>query len=66
MKERWLLITFNPDDFRPLVANKEASGVIGASYNLTDAQIDTKLVAYVRKTSLKNLGSCLHRVQGDE
>ena len=65
VKEQRLLITFNPDDFRPLVANKEASGVIGVSHNLTDAQIDTKLVALLRKTSPKSLYGAFHYISGE-
>ena len=65
VKEHRLLITFNPDDFRPLVENREASGVIGVSHNLTDAQIDTKLVALLNKTSPKRLYGAFHYISGE-
>src|SRR5436305_5017178 len=65
VKEHRLLVTFNPDDFRPLVENREASGVIGVSHNLTNAQIDTKLVALLRKSSHKRLYGQFHYITGE-
>jgi predicted nuclease of predicted toxin-antitoxin system len=65
VKEHRLLVTFNPDDFRPLVENREASGVIGVSHNFTNAQIDTKLVALLRKMSRKRLYGQFHYISGE-
>jgi len=65
-EQQRLLITFDPEDFRPLVEkNKEAGGVIGVSHNLSDAQIDTKLVAYLRKRSPKRLYGAFHYISGE-
>src|SRR3982751_1456196 len=65
LQQQRLLITFDPDDFRPLVEDKEASGVIGVSHNLTDAQIDTKLVALLRRSSRKNLYGAFNYISGE-
>jgi predicted nuclease of predicted toxin-antitoxin system len=64
-KQRRLLITFNPKDFRALSEGGEESGVIGVSHNLTNAQLDTKLVAFLRKTSPKRLYGSFHYISGE-
>src|SRR5947209_14314701 len=64
-KQRRLLITFNPKDFRALSEGGEESGVIGISHNLTDAQLDAKLVSFLRKTSPKRLYGSFHYISGE-
>jgi len=63
--QRRLVITFNAEDFRPLTKKSEDSGVIGVSTNLTSNQIDTKLVAFLKKQSPKSLYGAFHYISGE-
>ena len=60
-----LVITFNDKDFRPLAEKSTKSGVVGISPNLTYSQLDTKLCAYLRKTSPKSLYGAFHYISGE-
>ena len=46
-----LIITFNGDDFKNMVAQSTQTGVINLSTNLRNDQIDTKLTALLTKSS---------------
>jgi predicted nuclease of predicted toxin-antitoxin system len=50
-KTNRLIITFNGDDFRKLVAQSRETGVINVSTNLRADQIDTKLTALLTKAN---------------
>ncbi len=65
VKQHRLVITFNAEDFRPLAEKSTESGVIGVSNNLTNEQIDTKLVAFLRKTKPKSLYGAFHYISGE-
>src|SRR6266446_1696460 len=45
-----LIITFNGNDFKNMVAQSTQTGVINLSTNLRNDQIDTKLTALLTKT----------------
>jgi len=60
-----LVVTYNEKDFRSYAETSEKSGVIGVSTNLTAAQIDTKLVALLRKSSQKSLYGTYHYISGE-
>jgi predicted nuclease of predicted toxin-antitoxin system len=46
-----LIITFNGDDFKNMVAQSSQTGVINVSANLRYDQIDTKLTSLLTKSS---------------
>jgi predicted nuclease of predicted toxin-antitoxin system len=46
-----LIITFNGDDFKKMVVQSTKTGVINISQNLRNDQIDTKLTAFLTKSS---------------
>ena len=60
-----LVVTHNDQDFRPYADKSLHSGVIGVSQNLKPPQMDTKLVALLRKTSYKNLYGAFHYISGE-
>jgi predicted nuclease of predicted toxin-antitoxin system len=64
-KQQRLLITRNFADFRNLPTPSDTAGVIGMSGNLTYNQIDTKLVAFLKKESSKSLYSASHYISGE-
>jgi len=60
-----LVVTYNDKDFLPFADKSEDSGVIGVSPNLSTAQIDTKLVALLRKSNRKSLYAAFHYISGE-
>jgi predicted nuclease of predicted toxin-antitoxin system len=60
-----LVVTYNDKDFLPFAETSEHSGVIGVSSNLTPPQIDTKLVALLRKSSQKRLYKAFTYISGE-
>src|SRR5918992_5519052 len=52
-KQNRLIITFNGRDFIKLVSKSAQTGVINVSANLRYEQIDTKLTAFLTKSSEK-------------
>ena len=65
VKQCRLVVTFNAEDFRPLAEKRAESGVIGISTNLTNKQIDTKLVAFLRKQPPKRLYGAFHYISAE-
>jgi predicted nuclease of predicted toxin-antitoxin system len=64
-KQQRLLITRNFDDFRNLPTPADTAGVIGISGNLTYAQIDTKLVAFLKRANPKRLYGSANYISGE-
>jgi predicted nuclease of predicted toxin-antitoxin system len=60
-----IVVTYNVKDFLPFAESSEHSGVIGVSANLTPPQIDTKLVALLRKSSPKQLHKAFNYISGE-
>src|SRR3954452_17115055 len=60
-----LVVTYNDKDFLPFAETSEHSGVIGVSANLNPHQIDTKLVALLRKSSRKQLYRAFNYISGE-
>jgi predicted nuclease of predicted toxin-antitoxin system len=54
-KDNRIVVTYNEKDFRKLAGKSLESGVIGISDNMTAKQIDTKLIALLRKSKPKDL-----------
>ena len=65
VKRGRLVVTQNDKDFRPFAAKSLESGIIGVSTNLTPPQIDTKLVALLRKSSQKQLYGAFNYISGE-
>src|SRR3954447_10447593 len=65
VKQGRLVVTYNEKDFRSFAKTSVNSGVIGVSTNLTAAQIDTKLVALLKKSSQKGLYGAYHYISGE-
>jgi predicted nuclease of predicted toxin-antitoxin system len=63
--QKRLVITYNDKDFRPFADKSTESGIIGVSPNLTLAQIDTKLVAFLKKANQKSLYGAFHYISGE-
>jgi hypothetical protein len=53
------------EDFRTFADKSMQSGIIGASANLSPAQIDTKLVALLRSTNQRILYGGFHVITGE-
>ena len=64
-QENRLLVTYNFSDFRSLPKPSDTGGVVGVSGNLTYSQIDTKLVAYLKKQNPKNLYGKANYISGE-
>src|SRR6266566_4954275 len=60
-----LILTFNGDDFKPLVTKSLETGVIYLSENLLNEQIDTKLTALLSKNTPKALYGKLTTITGE-
>jgi predicted nuclease of predicted toxin-antitoxin system len=60
-----IVITRNISDFRDLPKPADTAGVIGVSGNLTYEQIDTKLVAFLKKATPKSLYGAFHYISGE-
>lgn len=59
-----ILITYNFDDFKNMTPS-ETTGVIGISHNLTLAEIDKKLMSFLKgKTKSELYGKC-HYISGE-
>jgi predicted nuclease of predicted toxin-antitoxin system len=56
IKEKRLIVTFNKKDFKEFATFDEDSGVIGVSDNLTNEQIDKKLLGLLKRRGLKLYG----------
>jgi predicted nuclease of predicted toxin-antitoxin system len=50
-KEKRLILTFNGEDFRPLVEKSDDTGIIYLSDNLLNEHIDAKLTALLSKST---------------
>ncbi len=55
VKTHRLIITFNGKDFKTVAANSKETGIIFVSQNLSDEQIDSKLVALLVRSSANAL-----------
>ncbi len=55
VKLQRIIVTFNGDDFKPLAALSNKSGVIALSVNLSDDQIDKKLTAFLIKSKQNDI-----------
>ncbi len=64
-QQKRLVVTYNDKDFRSFADTSLESGIIGISQNLTFTQIDTKLVAFLKKTSIKSLYGSFHYISGE-
>jgi predicted nuclease of predicted toxin-antitoxin system len=60
-----LIITHNDRDFRPFAEKSNKTGVVGVSQNLKPEQIDTKLVAFLKKQSPQSLYGAFHYISGE-
>jgi hypothetical protein len=60
-----LIITSNYRHFLPHLKKSTKTGVIGISGNLPESQMDTKLVAFLKKTPTKSLYGAFHYISGE-
>src|SRR6266567_2875929 len=60
-----LIITFNGKDFRDLAHKSQETGIIYPSNNLTNEQLDTKLVALLLRSSPTRLYGAFTTLTGE-
>src|SRR3712207_978664 len=60
-----LIITFNYKHFLRFVKKSPQAGIIGISGNLSESQMDTKLVAFLKKQSPQSLYGAFHYISGE-
>lgn len=65
IKRHRLIITFNAKDFKPMAANSQETGIIVVSPNLSDEQIDAKLVALLVRSRPNSLYGKFTTITGE-
>ncbi len=64
MQER-LIITLNYKHFLPLAKRSDKTGIIGVSGQVTEAKLDAKLVAFLKRTPPKRLYGAANFISGE-
>jgi predicted nuclease of predicted toxin-antitoxin system len=65
IKRERILVTFNGDDFTPLVTSGDPIGVIAVSDNLPNEQIDRKLTALLLRSTPNSLRGKITTITGE-
>lgn len=62
LKDKRLIVTFNKKHFEKIADNSQETGIIAASTNVSDEQIDKKIASLLSRTKKKELYGRFHYI----